>query len=309
MPDIVTLTMNPALDISTGTARVLPTNKLRCGMPRYDPGGGGINVARVAHVLGASVIAVFPAGGATGGLVECLLEAEEIPSRRVHIAGSTRESFSVDDRTSREQFRFVLPGPDLTAGEQEECLDVLAESASDAAFVVASGSLPPNVAPDFYQRVADVAGAVGARFVLDTSGAPLQHTRSGVYLIKPSLRELRESVGRELDTEHAQIGAASELIDAGRSEVVILSLGSRGALAVTADSIEWFPAIDVPVRSAVGAGDSMVAAITLGLSRGWSLGDAARFGIAAAAASLTLPGTETCRREDVERLYAAQPVT
>lgn len=307
MPDIVTLTMNPALDISTGTDVVSHTNKLRCDAPQYDPGGGGINVARTAHVLGASVIAVFPAGGASGAVVEELLAAEGVPSRSVRIGGSTRESFVVDDRKSQQQYRFVLPGPTLTLAEQDECLDLLAESASDAAFVVASGSLPPMVPSDFYQRAADVSAAAGARFVLDTSGAALQHTRSGVCLLKPSIRELRASVGRELATEADQVNAAREIIDAGRSEVVILSLGSHGALVITAEMVEWFPAIAVPVRSAVGAGDSMVGAITLGLSRGWPLRDAVSFGIATAAASLLTPGTEPCRRADVERLYAGQP--
>jgi sugar/nucleoside kinase (ribokinase family) len=119
---IVTVTMNPALDITTDTEAVVPTDKVRCGQARYDPGGGGINVARIAHLLGASVSAVFPAGGPTGDLVTDLVTASGVPVRRITIADSTRESVTVNERSTGRQYRFVLPGPNLTADEQTECL-------------------------------------------------------------------------------------------------------------------------------------------------------------------------------------------
>jgi 6-phosphofructokinase 2 len=187
--------------------------------------------------------------------------------------------------------------------EQQGCLDRLADAARGTRFIVGSGSLPPGVHPGFYGRVVQVA--MGARFVLDTSGEALRHTGPGVYLVKPSLRELREFVGRDLREEAEQVGAASELNERGLAEVVVVSPGAQGALLVTAGGHEWLAPIEVPVRSAVGAGDSMVAAITLGLLRGLSVHDAVRFGMAAGAATLMTPGTELCRREDVERLYAA----
>jgi 6-phosphofructokinase 2 len=303
VPNIVTLTMNPALDISTSAAHVIPTDKVRCAKPQYDPGGGGINVARVAHLLGESVVAVFPSGGASGGVLENLLAAEHVPSRPVPIAGSIRESFAVDDRQSKQQFRFVLPGPELRKHEQNACLRMLADTASRAQFVVASGSLPPGVPTDFYQRAAATAADAGARFILDTSGPALQAIRSGVYLLKPSIRELRESVGHALPDRSAQVAAAREWIHAGKCEVIVLSLGADGALVVSADSDELLPSIEMPVRSAVGAGDAMVGGIAVGLTRGWRLREAVRFGIAAAAATLTVPGTGMCRRSDVEMLF------
>ncbi|MBJ8347029.1 1-phosphofructokinase family hexose kinase [Antrihabitans sp. YC2-6] len=306
MPEIVTLTMNPALDISTSAAHVVPTNKLRCTKPQYDPGGGGINVARVANVLGGDVVAVFPSGGASGGVLESLIAAEQVPFRTVPNGGSVRESFAVDDRELSEQYRFVLPGPELSIREQDECLEVFTETAGNARFVIASGSLPPGVSPDFYQRVSDAAAKVGAQFILDTSGAALQRTHTGVFLLKPSIRELRESVGGDLTTRSEQAGAAQRWIRAGKCEIVILSLGAHGALAITADSDEWFPSIEMPVRSAVGAGDAMGGAIAVGLSRDWSLHESVRFGIAAAAASLTVPGTGLCRRSEVEELFITQ---
>jgi 6-phosphofructokinase 2 len=300
---IVTLTMNPALDITTSVDRVHPTDKLRCGGARYDPGGGGINVARVAHVLGASVAAVFPAGGPTGDVVADLLVAEGVPFHRVRIGGRTRESFTVNDESSGQQYRFVLPGPRLTFSERAQCVDRLRAAAGSAQFVVVSGSLPPDMPGDFYQHIADVCSDVGTRLILDTSGTDLQHITSGVFLLKPSVRELRECVGRELATEAEQVAAARELVKRGQAQVVVVSRGHRGALLVTARAAQCVPAIKMRSGSGVGAGDAMVAAITVGLSRGWPLSKSVRFGVAAGAAMLMTPGTAVCNRGDVERLF------
>ncbi|MCV7222701.1 1-phosphofructokinase family hexose kinase [Mycolicibacterium elephantis] len=302
-PRIVTLTMNPALDIATSADVVRPTEKIRCGSARYDPGGGGINVARVAHVLGAAVSAVFPVGGPIGDLLAQLIKDAGVPHRRIEIGESTRESFTVNERHTNEQYRFVLPGPHLTISERARCLDELRKVAAGAEFVVASGSLPPGVPPDLYQRVADVSRELGALFILDTSGHALASMHTGVFLLKPSLRELREHVGRDLRTEAEQLAAARELIDAGITQAVVVSLGSQGALLVTAAHSQRFRAIPARPVSSVGAGDAMVAGITVGLSRGWSLSEAVRFGIAAATAMLLTPGTEVPTRAAVERFF------
>ena len=307
---VVTLCMNPALDIATSTPQVRPTDKLRCAAARYDPGGGGVNVARVAEVLGAPATAVFPAGGAAGQAVEELLVAEGLAVQRVRIGGTTRESFTINDLSTDQQYRFVLPGPELTLAEQTECLLQLRRAAAHAAIVVASGSLPPGVPPDFYQQVANVCDELGAMFVLDTSGGGLRNVTSGVYLLKPSVRELRECVGRELLTEEEQLGAARELIERGAAECVLVSLGADGALLVTRSSAHRFAPAHVHSVSGVGAGDAMVAGVAVGLTRGWRLTEAVRLGVATGAAMLLTPGTAPCTREDTERLFAqtAAPV-
>ncbi|MGV0792411.1 1-phosphofructokinase family hexose kinase [Mycolicibacterium sp. XJ1819] len=307
MHSIVTLTMNPALDITTDTDTVHSTSKVRCGEARHDPGGGGVNVAQIAHVLGASVLAVFPIGGWTGQMLTELLAGNEVPVREVKIGNATRESFTVNETSTGLQYRFVLPGPRLTRDEQTRCLEEVRLAAASAQYVVASGSLPPGVPPAFYQRVADMCGELGVRFVLDTSGAGLQQIESGVYLLKPSLRELRECVDRPLATEAEQIDAARELIDDGRCEAIVVSLGADGALLVTARECFRYSAIPVRAVSGVGAGDAMVAAITVGLTRGWSLPESVRFGNATAAAMLLTPGTMPCTSADVERLHEVAP--
>ena len=300
---IVTLCMNPALDITTSTEVVRPTDKLRCAAARYDPGGGGINVAHVAQVLGAAATAVFPAGGPAGELVDKLLVAEGLTTHRITIGGSTRESFTIDELSTERQYRFVLPGPELTLSEQTDCLLQLRRAAASAAIVVASGTLPPGVPEDFYQQVANVCADLGAMFLLDSSGGGLTHVNSGVFLIKPSLRELREAVGRALTTDSEQLEAAREIIERGAARYVLVSRGADGALLASRDGGQLFAPVPVPPGSGVGAGDAMVAGVAVGLTRGWPLTKAVRLGIAAGAAMLLTPGTAPCTREDTERLF------
>lgn len=304
---IVTLTMNPALDITTTADEVRPTDKVRCHDARYDPGGGGINVARIARVLGASVSAVFPSGGQSGDVVADLVVKAGVRFHRIKIAGATRESFTVNDAGSGQQYRFVLPGPRLSFAEQAQCLDELRIAARSAEFVVASGSLPPGVPADYYQRVADVCAELGSLLVLDTSGGGLRHITSGVFLLKASVRELRECVERDLIDESDQVAAAQELIHSGRAEAVVVSLGAQGALLATRRGNQRFSAVRMRSGSGVGAGDAMVAAITVGLSRGWPMEKSVRFGIAAGAAMLMTPGTAACNRADVDRLFEIVP--
>ncbi len=305
MPRIATLTLNPAMDLSTATAQVEPTRKLRCSLPRYDPGGGGINVARVVAELGGDVVAVYPAGGPFGDMLERILAGLALPQLRVPIAGDTRESFTVDETATGRQFRFVLPGPEVSAAEQQACLDAIAALDPAPEFIVLSGSFPPGVELAYFDAVAALARRIGARLVLDCSGEALQYaaSRGGIHLLKPSLSELVTLMGGKVEGAAAQEAALRELIGRGVAEVIVLSLGSEGAVLASREGIERFPPLDVPVCSAVGAGDSMVGAMVLALSRGWNLHDAVRYGIAAGSATIMLLGTELCRAEDVERLY------
>ena len=303
MPVVVTLTLNPALDVSTSTPRVEPDRKLRCTAGRRDPGGGGINVARVAHRLGARTLAIFPSGGLTGQMLERLVEAEGVGSLPVPVSGETREDVTVLDESSGAQYRFIMPGPHLHGVEWMACLKALAGLEAKPDFVCASGSLPPGVAPQRLRDLAQRAKARDLRLAVDCSSEALAAALgAGVHLVKPNLRELSDLVGRPLPGLEARLGACRELIAGGGAAIVALSLGAEGALLVT--STEAWAAPGLPIRpvSTVGAGDSFLGGLLWALDQQLGLAAGLRYATAAGSAALLSPGTELCRPEDVLRL-------
>jgi 6-phosphofructokinase 2 len=179
MPGVVTLTLNPAIDLSTSVDRVESARKLRCGPGRRDPGGGAINVARVAGRLGCAVTAIYPVGGEVGAILRRLVDAEGLVSAIFPTGGETREDVTVLDEASGEQYRFVLPGPPLAADEWGACLAVLGTLGPGCAYVCAGGSLPPGAPADAYAQVAGLVAGWGARFVLDISGPALKAALQG----------------------------------------------------------------------------------------------------------------------------------
>lgn len=300
---IATLTMNPAIDLSLEVARVVPEDKLRGGRLRYEPGGGGLNVSRALGHMEAESTAVYMRGGPTGDMLDDLLAEEGLERHPVEVADWTRQNFIARETDTGRQYRFGAPGHRVTGEECRALLDELDRIATDPKLLVVSGSLPPGAATDFYGRVVERFQGAGGRVVLDASGdafrAALDHKP---YLIKPNLRELRNLAGRDLEHEEDQEEAARELIESGRCEVVLLSLGAAGALLVHGGKMARLRSPSVTVRSKVGAGDSMVAGLVWALARQWPLEDAARRAVAAGAAAVMTSGTQLCRGEDVKRL-------
>ncbi len=309
MKSLVTLTVNPAIDVAASAPKIFPNHKLRCGTARRDPGGGGLNVSRAIRQLGGESLATFLAGGPGGEMLAALLDAEKLTHRRLPIGGWTRENFTATEEETGHQFRFVLPGPELSEQEWQSALEAIVSIDPAPDFAIASGSLPCGIPDDFYGRFAQAMRERGSRVIIDTSGQPLaEAVRAGVFLIKPSLREMRALIGRPLETGVEQDEAAMEFIRTDGCEAVVVSLGADGALFASKDGCERVASPPVTVRSRVGAGDSMVAAIALSLARGESLRHAVLFGIAAGAAAVTMPGTELCSREVTERLFSAMAV-
>jgi 6-phosphofructokinase 2 len=304
MQGIVTLTMNPTIDKSARVARVVADRKLRCESPRHEPGGGGINVSRAVGRLGGESLALYPAGGPIGQMLRDLLDQEAVEQLPIEIGKMTRENLTVLDESADRQFRFGMPGPTLGEEEWQRCLDELAAIDPGPAYIVASGSLSPGVPQDFYARVARLGKDIGSRVIVDSSEEALSAaSRAGVYLLKPNMRELRQLAGHRLKDESDQEAAAKELVASGRAKVVVVSLGAAGALVAVGERLLRVRAPTVPIKSKIGAGDSMVAGIVLALVRGQAVEDTVRFGVAAGAAAVMTPGTELCRRGDTERLY------
>lgn len=303
MPKIITITLNPAIDKSTSVPVLVPEKKMKCTLPVFEPGGGGINVARAIKKLGGNATALYLAGGYTGKFFTQLLDRENIDSIVIEMANHTRENLIVLNSTANLQYRFGMPGPLVEEVEWKKLLDTL-EKINGIDFIVASGSLPPGVPVDIYARIASVAKRKGTKCVVDTSGEALQlAAEEGVYLLKPNLGELSSLVGSEEISTGMVDDVAATLIENGKSEVVLVSMGAAGAMLVTKQMVKQLSAPVVKRISTVGAGDSMVAGIIMGLSKGFSILESAKYGVASGTAATINPGTELCRLEDVERLY------
>ncbi|WP_235091202.1 1-phosphofructokinase family hexose kinase [Sphingomonas lutea] len=299
---VLTLTLNPSIDVSSEAERVEPEKKIRTCCERIDPGGGGINVARVLQRLstssrqapGLDVEAVFLAGGATGAAFDELVAREGLVRRWVRIADDTRTSLTVHERSGGREFRFVPEGPTITAEELAQCRAAVVAASCD--WLVASGSLPPGVPDDFYAEIGGAARDRGARLILDTSGAALDAALAagGISVLKVS----KEEMSRD---------SAAAVVARGEAAHVALTLGSDGALLIGADATLFLPAFEVETVSTVGAGDSFLAGLTYGLAQGMAPAEAFRIAVAAGAAATLEPGTDVAYPEKTLRLLERVP--
>lgn len=300
---VVTITLNPALDLSSLTSTVSPHHKLRCSPPSFDAGGGGINVSRVCRRLGVDSIAVAPVGGPFGHQLASLLEAEQIDTRLVPIKAETRLSVTVTEEERGDDYRFVFPGPELDDEDVNAIIDVVATEAGTSSAVVVSGSFPPNRGKELLATL--IERTDGSRLIIDTSGPALGAAiHQPAFLVKPSARELAAVVGRELRTESDIEQAAEEVISSSPVEALLVSIGAGGAVLRTRDGGARFRAPTVQVKSTVGAGDSLVAGIVVGLAKDLPLADAVALGIAAGTATCLSPGTSLCDPTDIDHLLS-----
>jgi 6-phosphofructokinase 2 len=305
MPAILTITFSPCIDKSTSVSGLIPEKKMRCSAPVLEPGGGGINVARAIKKLGGDATAIYPAGGYSGKYFIKLMADEGVTSVIIETENEARENIIVLDESSNCQFRFGMPGTELKMKECQQILNIT-RAMKDVEFIVASGSLPPGVPADIFARIAIFAKSMKAKFIVDTSSEALKlAVREGIYLLKPNLGELSSLVGTTY-LQPAEAGAAAkQIIEKGKCEVVVVSMGAAGAMLVTKDILENFLPPPVKIKSTVGAGDSMVAGIVLKLSQGKSLEESVQYGVCCGTAATMNPGTELCRLPDVEKLYKA----
>lgn len=304
MKKIVSIAMNPSIDKSATVERVIAERKLYCKMPTYEPGGGGVNVSRAIKKLGGESKLLYPSGGFSGQILNDLLEKEKIDHNPFSINGAIRENLIILEESTGLQYRFSMPGPVLREEEWLRCLEELRNIKPEPDYIVASGSLPFGVPEDFYALIARIGKEKSIRVIVDAPAKNLKPVlNEGVYLIKPNIREFREIFNGKIREEPQVKERAKAIVEAGQSEVVVISLGAGGVILAFDGTIEHILAQAVPVISKVGAGDSMVAGIVLSLARGMGEYQAIKFGVAAGTAAVMTPGTELCRREDTERLY------
>jgi 6-phosphofructokinase 2 len=303
MAKIVTLTFNPCIDKNTTIPSLAPEKKLRCSPPVFEPGGGGINVSRVIKCLGGESLAIFPAGAHTGNFLKKLMQREGLSFATAETASYTRENLIVLDESTKLQYRFGMPGSRITDQECRALLDEVEKA--DADYIVASGSLLPGMPVDIVQQVAQIAKTKGAKLVMDTSGEALRRALDvGVYLLKPNLGELSSLVGEEDEVSHETVDQiAREIIARGQCEIVVVSMAAHGAKLITKDEVHHVMAPLVKSVSTLGAGDSLVAGMTLTLSQNRPLKEVLQFGVACGTAATLSHGSDLCKMDDVKRLF------
>lgn len=301
---ILTLTLNPALDMATDVPRLIPDEKLRCSDPRLDPGGGGLNVSRAVHALGGESLALVALGGLTGDRLAELIRREGVMFLGITGPGETRQSLTVNEAASGRQYRFMLPGPQWGDEDQARVFTLLRAAGKAGAFSVISGSQPPGVPLNFPALLA--AAMAGMRVVMDTSGAALTeavtHPIPDLEVLRMDGEEAEALAGRTLDSRAETADFAQSLVRKGVARKVIVARGADGSVLADATRRIFAKAPKVRVKSKVGAGDSFVGGYILALARGGTEDQALAQGVAAAAAAVMSEATELCRREDVERL-------
>jgi 6-phosphofructokinase 2 len=301
---ILTLTLNPALDMATGVHEIIPGHKLRCSEPQLDPGGGGLNVSRAIKALGGDSLALVAIGGLTGDRLAGLIRGEGVTFLSILGPGETRQSLTVNEASTGKQFRFMLPGPVWGEAERARVFTLLRATARPGGLSVISGSQPPGVPVDFPAQLA--ASMPESRVVLDTSGSALteavRHPIPGLEVLRMDGEEGEALAGRPLASREETAAFAQSLVQAGVAKIVIVARGAEGNVLADASSRLFAKAAKVKVKSTVGAGDSFVAAFVLALSRGQSHAEALALGSAAASAAVMSDATQLCRPEDVMRL-------
>lgn len=290
MASIYTLTLSPSLDSATITPHIYPEGKLRCSAPVFEPGGGGINVARAITHLGGKATAIFPSGGATGEHLVSLLADEQVAVDTVAAQDWTRQNLHVHVESSGEQYRFVMPGARLSDDEFRQ-LEEKVLTIESGSLLVISGSLPPGVKTEKLTALVKAVLQRGIRCIVDSSGEALQ-----AALVPGQLELVKPNQPDDVRT------AAEELVRSGKAHRVVVSLGPQGALAV--DKTGFVQVVPPPMKSqsTVGAGDSMVGAMALKLAQGASLLEMTRYGVAAGSAATINQGTRLCSLADTQKI-------
>jgi len=299
---ITTVTINPSLDKSTKFTGLVAEQKIRCGVPRYDAGGGGINVSKAIAKLGGISTCVFTSGGSTGEMLEELLKKQNMESIVIKTKNWTRENFIAFENISKSQYRFGFPGNEFSTNEKQQILQSI--ESVQTSYLVLSGSLNEGLETDFYQKIAAIANQSDTKVIVDTSGEALQKVlETGVYLIKPNIGELAKLIG----VDHLELKevekAAKKLIEKGSAEIVVVSLGSEGAILISKEETHLVKAPKVEKKSTVGAGDSMVGGMVWAISQNKNLKEVIRWGVACGTAATMNEGTQLFKFEDAQRLY------
>lgn len=300
---IITVTLNPAIDQTLVLERFVAGDTLRVKSSRFDPGGKGINVSRVVKELGGESVAMGFAPGGLGRYIEQTLRAEGTECDFVHTKGETRTNITILDESRNIHTILSDPGPETDVRFVGQLLNKVRRRLHAGDWLVVAGSIPPPLSPEVYSELIGLARDKAAHVVLDADGAALSAGVAALpEMVKGNRRELERLLHRHLDDEESTLDAARSLRDM-TIQVAVVTRGREGAVAMSEEGAFRSLAPRVRAVSAVGSGDAFLGGVVLSLSRGRSMEEALRLGVAAGTACVLTPGTELCHRREVDILY------
>ena len=301
---VLTITLNPSIDISVLVPQLIPTDKLRCESYEKEVGGGGINVAKGLHRLGIPAEALFFSGGHNGQFIESKLLAEKFIIHPLRLESETRENITVTDQATQLEYRLVNKGNEINPGHEKMVLDKMDDLKIKPEFLVVSGSNPPGISKDFIQKIASWCLTHESKLVLDLPGDPLGEAfKYHPYLIKPNLNEMGHIAGRKKLSQTEAIETAKIWIEKEYAEIIVISMGDQGAIICNKNESHILAPPKVKSLSTVGAGDSMVAGLLYKLHYGSDLKDVLMMGIACGTAATLSRGTKLFDRDQAMILY------
>ena len=297
---IYTVTLNPAVDRELTVPAIVFDDVLRATEVRQDYGGKGFNVSRMLRSLGADSVAIGFAGGSPGRFLRDGLESLGIATDFVEIAGETRTNVSIVPADHGPHIKVNEAGPTISGAEQQALRELVRARAKTGDWWVLAGSLPPGVAATIYAELIRDIEAAGASVVVDTSGEALKQSfAAGPYLLKPNGAELAQLAGQPVGSVADAVAVARGMAGVER---MVISMGKDGAVLVEGADAWLVSPPRIQQRNPIGAGDSLVGGLVYGLSQGYGLAEALRWGVACGAATAAREGTAVGTREDVTGL-------
>lgn len=300
---IITITLNPAVDKTVEIQDFEVGTVNRVASVRLDAGGKGINVSKVIKSLGGESCSAGILGGNTGNFIKDCLNGMGIENKFLYIEGETRTNLKVVDSKRKTNTDINEPGPQLTVEEITAFEKMIFGIIKKDSVVVFSGSVPANVDKVVYGKWIRAARETGAKTILDADGELLKYgIEAGPYMVKPNIHELESFFGEKIEGVPEAESHARKLIDMYGVEFVAVSLGAKGAIFLNKECSLFANGIDVEVKSTVGAGDSMVAALTYSLDMGYGFEKSVLLAVASATANVMTSGSQPADFEIIREL-------
>lgn len=302
MCKILTITINPCIDKTIWVKELVPEKKMRTLKSEVEPGGGGINVARALNYLGTTANAMYFYGGFAGLEFNKLMEVELVPTNSIKIDGETRTNILAIDNSTNLEYRFGMDGPSISALELDKMLKEI-ETTEAYDYIVISGSLPSSIPSNFYNLIATVAKKKGSKLIVDTSGEALKSiVNEQIFLLKPNIGELAVLCGVEKIDKNEVVKYAQDFLNNHPCTALAVSMGKDGAYLITKNEVHYQNTPKVEVKSTVGAGDCMVAGMTLALTNNNDWEKVLKLGVACGSAATMYSGYGLCKKDDVENI-------